>query len=185
MRVDRLEVERARVVPDQEGREQEPRVADAVDDERLQARGGLGRVVEPEADQQVGGEPHALPADEQHHEVLAEHQHEHEEQEQVQVREIARVALVAVHVADRVDVDQRADAGHDEAHHRGDGVEVERSVDVEAGRRRPGEQHLLDRRAGGEQLAEHAERHDEGSRRQRAGDDRDRRGGQAPPERAR
>ena len=34
----------------------------------------LLHVVEPEADEEVGGEPHALPADEEHEERLAQHQ---------------------------------------------------------------------------------------------------------------
>ena len=94
----------------------------------LPARGLVG-VLEPEADQQVGREPHAFPADEQHEQRLAEHQQQHEEQEQVQVREVARVARVVLHVADRVDVDQRADAGHDQRHHGGQAVEVERDLE--------------------------------------------------------
>ena len=82
---------------------------------------GLLRVLEPEADQQVRGQADALPADEQHQQRAAEHQQQHEEQEQVQVGEEARVALVVVHVAGRVDVDQRADAGDDQRHHRATG----------------------------------------------------------------
>ena len=155
IRVHVLEIERSGIGPDQERREQEARVADTVDDERLEPRRGLGRVLEPEADQQVGGEADALPADEQRDEVLAEDQHQHEEQEQVQVREVARVAGVAMHVADRVDMDQRADAGDHEAHHGGDGVEIERRVDREAAGGRPGEQGVLERTASAEELAEH------------------------------
>ena len=69
----------------------------------------------PEADQQVRAEADALPADEHHEEVRAEHEHEHERGEEIQVREVARelgIGLV-VHVGGRVDVNQRADARHD------------------------------------------------------------------------
>ena len=50
---------------------------------------------EPEADQQVRAEADALPADEHHREVGAEHQHQHERGEQVQVREVARYRVVS------------------------------------------------------------------------------------------
>ena len=91
----------------------------AVGDERLLAGARLVGVLEPEADQQVRREPDAFPADEQDEQRPAQHQQQHEEQEQVEVGEVARVARVVLHVADRVDVDQRADAGDDQRHHRG------------------------------------------------------------------
>ena len=46
------------------------------------------------------------------------HQHQHEKQEQIQIGEVAAVTFVALHVADRIDVDQRADAGDNQRHHR-------------------------------------------------------------------
>ncbi len=49
--------------------------------------------VVPEADQQVGAEPDALPADEQQRQDVAEHQDQHREHEQVQVGEEARRIL--------------------------------------------------------------------------------------------
>ena len=80
--------------------------------------GGRGAVLlEPEPDQQVGAEPDALPAHEHQRQVAAQHEQQHEEREQVQVREVAHALLVVRHVADRVDVDQRADAGDDQHHH--------------------------------------------------------------------
>src|SRR5215470_17132712 len=51
------------------GAEREAEVADAVDDERLDGRRvGVGLQV-PEADQQIGGEAHTLPAEEHLQEV--------------------------------------------------------------------------------------------------------------------
>ena len=87
--VDAVHVERAERRVQQEHAEQEAGVADAVGDEGLLAGARVGEVVEPEADQQVRGQPHAFPADEQHQQRAAEHQQQHEEQEQVQVREEA------------------------------------------------------------------------------------------------
>ena len=79
---------------EQEHGEQEAEVADAVDDEGLLAGVGGGVAGEVEADEQVGGEAHAFPADEHEQEVLGQHQREHEEDEEVQVGEEAPVALV-------------------------------------------------------------------------------------------
>ena len=78
---------------------------------------------EVEADQQVAAQPHAFPADEQQQVVRRQHQHQHEEHEQVQVGEEAVVAAFVRHVADGVDVDQRADAGDDQQHDRGQPVD--------------------------------------------------------------
>ena len=90
-------------------------VTDAVDDERLASRGSRGGFVLPEGDQQVGGQADALPAEEQHQVAVGQHQREHRRDEQVQVGEEPAAPLVVGHVADRVDVDQRSDAG-DEQH---------------------------------------------------------------------
>ena len=63
--------------------EQEGEVADAVDDERLASGVGAAhpvRVERPvvvEADQQVGAEADALPADEHDQQVVAEDEHQH------------------------------------------------------------------------------------------------------------
>ena len=90
-----------------EDAEREAEVADAVDDEGLDG-GGVGRRARvPEADQQVGGEADAFPAEEQLQEVVARHQHQHGEGEQREIGEEARAAVVVVHVADGVDVDER------------------------------------------------------------------------------
>ena len=111
----------------------------------------LASFAEPERDEEVGAGAHALPAEEGDEHVAAQHQHQHREHEQVQVDEELREPRVAVHVADRVQVDQRADAG-DEQRHRdrqrvgeepdvhleaADVEPVEEVVDVARGRARP------------------------------------------------
>ena len=57
----------------------------------------------------VAAQADRLPADVQHQEVVAQDQQQHAEHEEVQVGEEAPQAAVAVHVADRVDVDQQPD----------------------------------------------------------------------------
>ncbi len=132
------EVERTEVADDEEHREQETEVADAVDDEGLFAGVGGGVLLEVEADQQVRGETDALPADEQQQEAFGEDQHQHEEHEEVEVGEEAPVALFVRHVADRVDVDEEADAGDDAEHDEREVVDGEGEVDGEAGDGDPG-----------------------------------------------
>ncbi len=120
-----------------EDAEREAEVADAVDDEGLDGRRvGLGLGV-PEADQQVGEEADALPAEEHLHEVVGRHQHQHGEGEAAEVGEEARAAVVLLHVADGVDVHERGDRRHDDEHHRRQRVDLERPADVEFARRDP------------------------------------------------
>ena len=132
-------VERADLREDQEHREHEAEVADAVGDERLLAR-DRGRVaLEPERDQQVRAQADALPPEEGQQEARAEHEHEHRGREQVEVREEPAEARVAVHVPDRVQVDQRADAGDEQDHRRRERIDEEAEVDAEAARLDPRE----------------------------------------------
>ena len=85
----------------------------------------------PEPDQQVGREADQAPAGQQQHEVAGHHQQQHREQEQVHVGEEAPLLGVAVHVADRVHDDQRADAGHDQHLDHGQLVDLDRQRHVE------------------------------------------------------
>ena len=132
----------------QEHGEQEAEVANAVDDEGFFAGVGGGVVREVEADEQVGGEADAFPADEQQQEVLGEDQGQHEEHEEVQVGEEAPVAFFVRHVADGVDVDQEADAGDDAEHDEGEVVELKAKSAWKSRRRRSRGAELLDVREG-------------------------------------
>ena len=58
----------------QEHADQKSEVADAVDDECFLAGVGGGVFLEPEADQQVRGKSHALPANEHQQIVVRQHQ---------------------------------------------------------------------------------------------------------------
>ena len=129
----RAEVERAEREEHEEDAENEAPVADAVDDERLLARVRRALLLVPVADEEVRAETDALPADEHDQEVAPQNEGEHEEAEEVQVAEEARYAAprLVLDVADRVDVDQEADAGDDEQHHRRQRIERERPVHAE------------------------------------------------------
>jgi hypothetical protein len=68
---DGVELNRAEQQEEQaEDAQREAEVADAVDDERLDGRGIGRRLLVPEADQQVGGEAHAFPAEEHLQQVV-------------------------------------------------------------------------------------------------------------------
>ena len=136
-------VQRAEGEEGEEHRHHEAEVTDAVGDEGLLAGAGVGVLLEPERDQQVGARAHALPAEEGEDEVVAQHQHQHREDEEVQVGEEPREAAVAVHVPDRVQVDQRADAGDEQDHRHRQRIEQEPDVDREVAGRDPGEQREL------------------------------------------
>ena len=86
-------------------------------------------------DQQVRADPHRLPAHVGHEQVAAHDQHDHRRREEGDHREEARVARVADHVARRVDVHDRADAGHQQQQQHRQLVDVEAEVDDQ--RRRP------------------------------------------------
>jgi hypothetical protein len=91
---------------------------------------------------EVGAGPHALPADEGDQQVAAEHQHQHREDEQVQVDEVLGIVPVAVHVADRVQVDQRAHTGDEQRHRDRQRIGQEPDVHLQGAHRDPTEQRL-------------------------------------------
>ena len=126
------EVDRAGVLEEEERAEHEPDVADHVDHERLDAGARGGRAPVPERDQQVGRGADERPADDQQHEVAGQHQQQHREDEVVQVGEVPRVAAVRGHVRDRVEVDQRRDAGDDQRHEHRQRVDEDRELGVDA-----------------------------------------------------
>ena len=61
---------------------------------------------------------------------------EHREEKQRHVGEVAALLVLAVHVADRVGDDQRADPGDDQHHHHAQLVGQEREAEVVAARPR-------------------------------------------------
>jgi hypothetical protein len=124
-------VQRAGIGGDQADAQDEAEVADAVDQEGLHVGEDGGRLLVPEADQQVGHQAHRLPAEEQLQEVVAHHQHQHGEREQRDVGEEALVAVVLFHVADGVDVHHQRHEGHHAHHHGGQAVDQEADLHLQ------------------------------------------------------
>ncbi|MET3311569.1 hypothetical protein ABIF41_003410 [Bradyrhizobium japonicum] len=137
---DRLEIGRADQHEDREDAECEAEVADAVDHEGLDGGGVRRRLLVPEPDQQVAGETHALPAEEQLHEVVRRHQHQHGEGEQREIAEEARPVRILVHIADGIEVHERGHGRHHHQHHGGERVDPQRPVDLEVAGEDPRQQ---------------------------------------------
>src|SRR5581483_2789575 len=77
-------------------------------------------------------EADAFPSHE-HQQIAAGHdQHEHLGEEEIEVGEVARVAGLVAHVANRIDVDQRPDPSHDHHHHDRERIELEGDIGADA-----------------------------------------------------
>ena len=85
------------------------------------------------ADQQIGTDADEFPEDEHHDEIVRENDAEHREHEEGERSEVAGLAGVVLHVAERVDVDERADAGDEHEHGLAQIVEDQSQRHVENG----------------------------------------------------
>jgi hypothetical protein len=122
-----------------EDAEHEAEVAHAVREEGLVARLGRRQLAPVVPDEQVRADADELPVDEDLEEVVGQHDAEHREHEERQAGEEARHPRVALQVADAVDVDQAAHAGHDEQHDQREPVDQVAVVEDEAVGRQPGD----------------------------------------------
>jgi len=96
---------------DQHDGQAEPDIADAVHHEGLLRGCRCARLPLPESNQQIGGQADTLPADVQQKVVVGKDQQEHRGDEEIEEAEEPATVGVVVHVADRVDEDQRSDNG--------------------------------------------------------------------------
>src|SRR5207249_5040761 len=111
------EIQGSERLEQQEHTQHESEVADAIDDERFLPRIRSRFPQEIKSDEQVTGEPHAFPPNEQQHVIRRQHQDEHEKHEQVEVGKEAVVAAFMRHVSGRVNVNEPTDSGHHQHHH--------------------------------------------------------------------
>jgi hypothetical protein len=111
---------------DREDAEREAEIADAVDDKGLDRSVAGGRLVIPEADQEIGGEADAFPAKEKLEEIIGGHQREHREGEEREIGEEARAVRILLHVADGIEMNEARDGGHHHQHHYGQRVDPKR-----------------------------------------------------------
>src|SRR5262245_9452774 len=110
--------------------EHKTEIADAVDDESLISCNCVGVILVPKPDKKIGTETHTLPTDEEHQKVISHHQQEHEEDKEVQIHEETNHPFVVTDIAERIDMNQKADAGDDEQHHCAQGIDLKRKLDL-------------------------------------------------------
>ncbi len=127
-----------------EHRQHHAPVADTIDDHRLLGRIAVGVLLEPETDQQERAQTHALPAHEQHQVVVRQHQDQHHRQEEIEIDEETLEARIAVHVADGVDMNQRAHAGDHHQHDARQPIDVQAHLDGRLTDREEGEQRHIE-----------------------------------------
>ena len=136
---DGREIERAKLAEEQKQSQQETEIADAVYPKRLIARIRSGFPQEPESNQQIAAQAHAFPSHEEHQVVRRQHQHQHEKHEQVEIGEKSAIAGVVLHVADGIEMDEPADAGHHEQHDQRELIDLQSEIRAQAPSLDPGE----------------------------------------------
>ncbi len=126
-------------------------VADAHGEERLEGRPGVGFFLPPVADEHERAQAHDLPAEDQLDHALGEDHHEHPGGEQRDGGEEVRVAAIAAHVLERVDLHEQGDEGDDEQGHHAEAVDVLADGQLDAGvlPPRPRTDHRFDERLAG------------------------------------
>ena len=113
--LDTSEHDRASGQPEHENTEHEAEVADAVDGEGLLGGVRRGVFAEVMSDEQVGTDADQFPEDEHHDEVVGQDDTEHGKEEEAERCVVAGDALVAAHVARRVNENEQRDGcDHDE-----------------------------------------------------------------------
>ena len=117
-RVDLLHVDGREVRDHCHHGDEQAHIAHSVHDEGLLRGNRIGGNVVPEANEQVRGQAHAFPADEEPRVGVRQNQDQHCGDEEVEVGEEATTISIVLHVRDRVDVDERPNEGdqHDEGH---------------------------------------------------------------------
>src|SRR5579864_4970664 len=119
----------------EEHSQDEPGIADAIDDECL-IRGVARRfTLEIKPDQQVRAEADALPAHEHQRVVVRENEGEHREHKEVEITEEPVIAALMGHVAGRINMDEHPDSGYEEEPDGRKRIEQEPCIDLEIGGR--------------------------------------------------
>src|SRR5262245_66596383 len=103
----------------QEHAQDKAKITDTIDDEGFVAGARIVVVLIPKSDQGIGAQSHPLPTYEHQQQAVAQNQGEHGGSKKIEVGEEAPEGLVIMHVTDGINMDQTADAGYYEYHHRG------------------------------------------------------------------
>ena len=109
---DPCEFQRPERGEDEHDADRETPITDSVHHERFLCGIACAFLVKVVPDQQVRTEAHAFPPDKHHQIVVAQDKHQHREHKEVEVGEESVEAVLFVHVADRVNVNQETNPGH-------------------------------------------------------------------------
>ena len=127
---------------------QQADVAGAGGEERLERGVAVRLLLPPVADEHERAQADELPADEQLQRVVGDDEQQHRRGEQRERGVEVRVAAVAAHVLERVDVHEQRDQRDDEHHHHREAVDLDAGGEAHAAVLEPGDvvQHREDRR---------------------------------------
>src|SRR5229473_3215058 len=142
-REDGLKIQRMEGTEKQKHPQHEPKIADAIDDERFLSRIRSRLLQKIKSDEQVARKPHALPANEEQHVIRRQHQNQHEKHEQVEVRKETVVTALMGHVPGRVDMNEPANSGHYQHHYDRELVHLQIEARAKISRRNPGEEFFM------------------------------------------
>ncbi len=134
--------DRPRLVEDEEDGDQEAHVGQPVVEKGLLPGTRRAVAFEPEGDEPVRAQAHPLPPHESEDQVVGQHQDQHRGHEEVHVDEELRVVPVALHVPDRIQMDQGADPGDEQHHRHRQGIDQQRRLHLQAAHGDPREQAL-------------------------------------------
>ena len=164
----RREVHAVVHVEDGEDAQREAEIADPVDHEGLEGGVVGAGPVEPEADQQVGGDTDAFPAEEHLDEIVRRHQRQHREGEERDIGEEPRLVRVMRHIADRVDMHDGRNQVDDQQHPDGQLVDIDPPVHRHRVGMEPGQHPDMHHLAAQADVEEGDDRQDQGDDHRRA-----------------
>ena len=117
--------------------EQKAKITDSIDDKGLGGRRSRRVTFIPVPDQQIRTQPHRFPEHKQLKKIIGHDQHQHGERKERDVAKESRVARIAVHIPNRVDVHQAADHGDQQQHGRRQLINVQPKANGQIAGRRP------------------------------------------------
>ena len=117
--------------------QQKEDVAHPRSQKRLLGRGRRARLVVPEANQQIRGKAHNLPAHKQQQQAVGNQHAQHAAGKQREKAEEARVVFVVRHVAGRVNEDKQPNEGDHHQHHSSQRIEYPAELQMRCAQFKP------------------------------------------------
>ncbi len=133
-----VERQRTKRIEYQKHSHQKSQVADPVHDKSLFGGIVVVMVFEPEADEEIGTEPHSLPSDEHDGIIGPKHQQQHGEYKEVHVGKKTVESRIVFHVTHRVHMNHKAYPGNNQQHQHRKRIDEEGKRDVEGAKVDPG-----------------------------------------------